>query len=239
MSLGDVMGFIERTARWADRKTFDYLPVWYPEHMRKGLFYKSNWSEPQMNRNRQSGVSVHKAEGNLYANKALTQALGLTSTSRPNWSCCHIWGVDDARYQVSNSVVQDRRYYSCIANMVLLPTPLKAFTDVMPEVKAMLRVCALHLYDWYCEHPDVAEAARQVVDWSDWEDYPASWPRADKPSVPLGLVPFSGAIAKSADRRRAAIWKNLRTAGPHYPRQEVRDALSYWRIDLQPTDAPS
>lgn len=229
------MGLIERTARWVDRETFDYLPVWYPEHARKGFFYKSNWSEPQMNRDRQSGNSVHKVEGNLYANKALTQALGLRSKSRRNWSCCHIWGIDDARYQTSNSIVQDRRYYSCIANMVLLPTPLKAFTDVMPEVKTMLRVCALHLYGWYCDHPDVADAAREVMDWSDWDYYPVSWPRSDKSSLPLGLVPFSGTIAKAADRRRASIHNDLHHAGPYYPRQEVKDVLSHWGVDLRPT----
>lgn len=39
-------------------------------------------------------------------------------------------------------MVQDHQFYSCVANMVLLPAPLKAFTDAMPEVKAMLRVCS-------------------------------------------------------------------------------------------------
>lgn len=120
LSLADVMGLIERTARWVDPKTFEYLPVWYPEHARRGLFYKANWCEPQMNRNRQTGVSIHKSEGNTHANKALTLALGLRAGERPNWSCCHIWGVDDASYQVSNAVVQDRRFFSCVANMVLL-----------------------------------------------------------------------------------------------------------------------
>jgi hypothetical protein len=49
--------------------------------------------------------AVHKAEGNRYANEALTLALGLRKKMRPNWSCCHIWGVDDARYQLSNVVI--------------------------------------------------------------------------------------------------------------------------------------
>ena len=74
-----------------------------------------------------STKGTHKQEGNLGANKALTHALGLRSDDRPNWSCCHIWGVDDARYQSVNLVVQDHRFFSCVGNMVLLPTPLKAF----------------------------------------------------------------------------------------------------------------
>lgn len=46
LGLADVMRLIERTARWVDPQTFKYLPVWYPEHARRGLFYKGNWSEP-------------------------------------------------------------------------------------------------------------------------------------------------------------------------------------------------
>lgn len=232
LSLADVMGLIERTARWVDPKTFDYLPVWYPEHARRKPFYKANWTEPQMNKNRETGLSVHKLEGNLYANKALTTALGLRAKERPNWSCCHIWGIDDELYQSSNSVVQDRRFYSCVGNMVLLPTPLKAFTDVMPEVKMMLRVCALHLYSWSCEHDDVHATAQRVAEWNDWAAYPASWPRPNKPTFPLGLGQFSGRVKKAADRRRDAIRKDLLKAGPHYPRYDVESTLEHWKVIL-------
>lgn len=119
------MGLIERTARWVDPATFRLLPVWYPEHARGAPFYKDNWSEVQFNKNRQTGHTEHKREVNTYANKALTRALGLRSDDRPNWSCCHIWGVDDSLYQQSNIIVRDHCFYSCVANMVLLPTPLK------------------------------------------------------------------------------------------------------------------
>ncbi len=60
----------------------------------------------------------------------------------------------------------DRRFFSCVANMVLLPAPLKAFTDVMTEVKMMLCVCAIHLYGWFCDHEEVADVAVQVQNWS-------------------------------------------------------------------------
>lgn len=232
LALPDLMGLLERTARWVDPKTFKYLPVWYPEHARRTLFYKANWSEPQMNCNRQTGVSVHKHEGNTHANKALTRALGLRSRERPNWSCCHIWGVDDAFYQVSNAVVQDRRFFSCVANMVLLPTPLKAFTDVMDDVKMMLRVCALHHYGWLCDHEEVADLAGQVADWANWDAYPKSWPKPDRKTAPLGTVKFSPRIKTAADRRKAAIRKDLASAGPYYPKEEVRKALDYWSISL-------
>lgn len=232
LSLADVMGLIERTARWVDPETFKYLPVWFPEHARRSLFYKANWSEPQMNRNRQTGDSIHKTEGNLHGNKALTLALGLRARERPNWSCCHIWGIDDGLYQTSNAVVQDRRYFSCVANMVLLPTPLKAFTDVMTEVKMMLRVCALHLYGWSCDHEEVADVADQVAEWGNWDAYPESWPKPGRPSLPLGTAKFSSRVKDAADRRKAAIRMDLVSAGPHYPRDEVRKVLDYWSISL-------
>jgi hypothetical protein len=91
IGVGEIARLIERTARWVAPETFRLLPVWYPEHARRRHFYKAGWSEPQMNKSRTTGASVHKAEGNVYANKALTLALGLRQSTRPNWSCCHIW----------------------------------------------------------------------------------------------------------------------------------------------------
>jgi len=129
-------------------------------------------------------------------------------------------------------VVQDRRFFSCVANMVLLPTPLKAFTDVMTEVKMMLRVCALHLYGWSCDHEEVSGIAGQVAEWANWEAYPESWPKPDRASLPIGTVKFSARIKGSADRRKAAIHEDLASAGPHYPRDEVRTVLDYWKISL-------
>lgn len=228
LSLGEIMRLIERTARWVHPATFRLLPVWYPEHSRRGLFYKANWSEPQLNRNQQTGVAVHKHEGNNYANRALTHALGMRGGDRPNWSCCHIWGVDDPTFASSNVVVQDARFYSCVANMVLLPTPLKAFTDVMPEVKQMLRACAFYTYAWRCDHEalgetDLEQQARDLA-------YPASWPRHAGDHVPPGTVRLTDAIARDAGRRLARIRHDLDHAGRFYPREQVRAVLAYWRI---------
>lgn len=228
LSVQEIASLIERTARWVSPETFHRLPVWYPEHTRRGAFYKENWSTPQLNRNRQTGASVHKHEGNLYANKALTHALGLRSRNRPNWSCCHIWGVDDDKYGATNVVVQDPRFYSCIGNMVLLPTPLKAFTDVMPEVKAMLRACALHTYGWRCDHEDLGVVPLDHVT-SD-SAYPASWPQKVGDAPPPGTVAMTPDIARDADRRLAKIREDLKFAGPHYPREQVLEALRYWNL---------
>ena len=228
----DIMRLIERTARWVDPETFRMLPVWYPEFSRGAYFYNKNWSEPRMNINRETGHKEHKREGNLYANKSLTHALGFRSKERPNWSCCHIWGLDDERYQLANSVVQNPRYYSCVANMVLLPMPLKAFTDAMPEVKAMLRICANQLYGWHCGHESVTDAVLAIARWTDWTTYPQSWPRPGFVSRPLGLMELNDKIARDAKRRLDSIKRDLTNAGAHYPREQVKQTLDYWKIRL-------
>ncbi len=232
IQLSEIMRLIEHTARWVDPETFRLLPLWYPEHARRSYFYKKNWSEPLMNKNRQTGHTEHKREGNVHANKALTQALGLRSDDRPNWSCCHIWGIDDAQYQEANAIVQDRRFFSCVANMVLLPTPLKAFTDTMWEVKAMLRICARYVYDWHCDHEGAGDALATVEGWTDWSAYPESWPRANRASSPRGVAKLDDGIRESAARRLQHIRNDLKNAGAHYPRDEVREALAYWKIEI-------
>src|SRR5260370_5902035 len=146
MSLREIASLIERTAQWVATETFRLLPLWFPEYARREPFYKSNWSEPQLNKSRATGQIVHKSEGNVHANEALTLALGLRKKLRPNWSCCHLWGLDDASFQRSNVVVMDRCFFSCVGNMVFLPTPLKAFTATVPEVKPMFRICPPTLY---------------------------------------------------------------------------------------------
>ena len=185
-----------------------------------------------MNKSRATGHSVHKAEGNIHANSALTLALGLRKKLRVNWSCCHIWGIDDASYQLSNAVAQDHRFFSCVGNMVLLPTPLKAFTDTMPGVKAMSRICARNLYGWQCDHQSLAEANELLDRWDNWSGYPESWPRKAGEKRPRGVVELSPAIRASAEKRLAGIRNDLANAGPFYPRDTVRAALAYWRIDL-------
>jgi hypothetical protein len=231
----EIASLIERTARWVDPATFKLLPVWFPEHARGRHFYKGNWAEPQMNTKRSSGVASHKVEGNIYANQALTLALGLRKSSRPNWSCCHIWGLDDSKYQSANAVVQDRRYYSCIANMVLLPTPLKAFTDTMPDVKAMLRICARSIYNWSCDHESLSAVHGALDAWTDWDAYPASWPRTSGDcKKPLGLVALTPEIEYAATKRLANIRDEIQHAGSHYPRDEVHRVLDYWKIRLTP-----
>ena len=233
--LAQVMKLIEQTARWVDPEVFKVMPVWYPESARRAPLYKANWSERLSNTNKGSGESAPKNETNENANRALTLALGLKPDGRTNWSCCHVWGVDDAAYQASNVVVQDPRFYSCVANMVLLPTPLKAFTDSMPEVKMMLRHCAANLYAWRCDH-EVLDSSSPDDDWVQWPAYPKSWPRRAHEKMPLGVRRMNPAIRSNIAARLSKIRNDVEHAGPMYPRKQVRTVLSYWR---QTTDCRS
>lgn len=227
MSLAEIMRLIEKTAMWVSRETFQYLPVWFPEMARRDLMYKQNWSAPQLNTNRASGESVHKQVANESANKALTWALGMKTKERPNWTCCHIWGVDDPYFQRSNSLVADKRFFSCVGNMVLLPTPLKAFTDAMPEVKAMIRIAAEDYYQWAPQHDDVA-STNYRRERCDWEAFPESWRGVSSINVLPNVVPFNGGIKRKADARLTRVLSDVQSAGQFYPTESVKEVLRYW-----------
>jgi hypothetical protein len=130
--------------------------------------------------------------------------------------------------------VQDPRYFSCVANMVWLPTSLKGFTDTLPEIKAMLRVCSFHLYGWACEHESVVAQAEQVR--SGWtpDYYPKSWPWAEQPGMlPSGTAPFTSRIEREIAKRKSKMRSDLASADYlHYPKAEVEEALRFWKVDL-------
>ncbi len=106
--------------------------------------------------------------------------------------------------------------------------------DTLPEIKAMLRVCAFHLYGWACEHPSVAEQAAKVT--SGWipDGYPKSWPSPDRTGVlPPGAAPFSERIAREIAKRKRKIKADIENAAfLHYPKEEVLDVLKFWGIEL-------
>jgi hypothetical protein len=95
----------------------------------------------------------------------------------------------------------DRRFFSCVANMVLLPTPLKAFTDTMPDVKAMLRICARNLYGWPSDDHEFLATNAALDKWTEWNSFPQSWPRTPREKLPLGVVELSPTIRACAESR--------------------------------------
>jgi hypothetical protein len=119
--------------------------------------------------------------------------------------------------------------------MVWLPTPLKGFTDTIPEVKSILRVCAFHLYGWVCGHPSVAGEAKRVRSGAIPEGYPKSWPTPERPSVvPLGTAPFNDRVARQIAKRKLKFKADIENLSlTHYPRIEVLEVLKFWGIELE------
>ncbi|SMF52302.1 hypothetical protein SAMN06265365_1178 [Tistlia consotensis] len=224
-----VMEMIARTARWVHPDTFRALPVWCPDTARGRPRYDATWSRVLV-----SARGVEKVEENIRAGTALVEALGVKTRPKPrNWTVCHIWGYDDDAFAGRSNVVQDPRFYSCIGNMVWLPTPLKGFTDAVPQIKECLRVCAFHLYGWACEHDDVRAGAARVRSGAIPEGYPDTWPTAARRCLPPGTAPFTERVSASVVRRKARIRAQLDDAGlVHYGREDVRAVLRFWRVEL-------
>jgi hypothetical protein len=229
-----VVELIERTARWVHPETFRALPVWAPHTARGRPLYDAKWTRRYTNTRKSTGVTAEKFEGNVAALKALVAALDVASPKPKNWTVCHIWGYDDPSFAQRSNVVQDPRYFSCVANMVWLPTSLKGFTDTLPEIKAMLRVCSFHLYGWACEHPSVADQAAKVR--SGWipDRYPKAWPSLDRLGVlPPGTAPFAARIELEIAKRKQKIKADLANAAfLHYPKDEVLEVLKFWNVSL-------
>jgi hypothetical protein len=158
------------------------------------------------------------------AARALIAALG--TRKRTQLDCVPHLGVDDPGFQRTNRIVSDRRFYSCVANMVWLPTPLKGFTDAVPDVKRILRTCAFHLYDWTCQHADVAEEAARVREGPPPDTYPISWPTADRRVLPPGTAPIA---RRKRDLRKMMSDESI----SNFPRYAVRDVLAFWKMDLR------
>jgi hypothetical protein len=226
-----VINLIARTARWVHPDAFRALPVWYPETARGRPIYDAKWTRIYTNTNRSTAAVTDKAEPNIKAGQAFVAALG--SDRRDNWTVCHIWGVDDPKFQKTNNVVRDPMFYSCVGNMVLLPTPLKGFTDSVPEVRSMLRTCAFYLYGWACEHPDVAPQAAQVRSGAIPVGYPDTWPGPSRNIFPPGTALFSSRVAAAIDKRKQEIRRMLDDSSlTEFPRDEVRKVLQSWKVEL-------
>lgn len=230
-NLPTILAMIVRTARWVHPDVFHALPVWYPESARGQPIYDAKYRRQYTNTDRETHATTKKREPNIKAAKALIAALGAKKT--PNWTVCHIWGVDDPTFQKSNRIVRDPCYYSCVGNMVWLPTPLKAFTDAMPEIKAMLRTCAFHLYGWACEHEDVANEARKVRSGPLPTLYPKEWPTSRRRCLPPGTAPFSDQVKKAIEKRKRELRERLgdRTLA-NFPRNQIRRVMRFWKIEV-------
>jgi hypothetical protein len=229
-----VIEIIARTARWVNPETFRRLPVWCPYVARGHRLYDKSWTRQYQNAKRSTGESSGKTEPNIAAGKALVEALGVSRPKPRNWTVCHIWGYDDPSFAEGGIIVRDPRYYSCIANMIWLPTPLKSFTDSLPEVKVMLRTCAFYMYGWACEHETAKVQADAIRAGAMPENYPGNWPGPDRKNVlPPGTAAFTREVEASIIRQKQKIKAMLDDETlTYFPRENVREVLAFWKITL-------
>jgi hypothetical protein len=229
-----IVALIARTARWVHPKTFLELPVWCPWAARGRPLYDKTWQRRTKNTRRDDGSTREKVEANVDAANALVAALGVASPKPRCWTVCHIWGYDDEAFKSQSKIVQNPRYYSCVGNMIWLPTPLKGFTDALPEVKDILRTCAYYLYDWACEDESVEDQVETIRAGLIPPNYPESWPCPDRPDlIPPKTAPFTAGVVDTILMRRARIRSMLADHSlTHFPRDEVRQVLDFWNIDI-------
>ena len=216
-----VLELVVRTARWVHPEVFHQLPLWYPAHRRKMPLFQVDWKTPQM-------VSGKRAiETNFKGQTTLDKALGIPSNQRKNWTCCHIWGYSDETFQTV-SLTNNPRYYTCPANMVQLPAPLKALTDSTPSVQYAIRACAWNLYGWTPDLKDAPEA-KLVRSGHFPDDYPSAWPRSSTDAPPPGVQTLSDQVQRAISKRKRDIKAELdaHAAGrlPEYPAGQVRELL--------------
>ncbi|HEY5347952.1 MAG TPA: hypothetical protein VIJ72_07145 [Rhizomicrobium sp.] len=223
-----VIAMIERTARWVHPRAFRALPIWCPDTARGRPRFDAKWSHQLVN-----GRDVPKVEENIRAAKALVEAMGIPGKKPSNWTVCHIWGYDDEAFAASSNIVKDPHFYSCVGNMVLLPTPLKGFTDAVPEIKKILRTCAYYLYGWACEHGDARAQVEKIRAGDIPDGYPKQWPTATRQTLPKGTAPFTPRVEAAIAKRRREIAERLKEDSYlNYPRNEVRDVLSFWNVEI-------
>lgn len=229
----NAIDLVAKTARWVHPDTFKMMPVWYPALYRGCQRYNREWTKQTFITKRTSGIKTKVTETNVYGQLALKACLGVSKGAWPNWTCCHIWGTDDESHQSVNPVVRDPRFYSCTANMMFLPTPLKALTDSMPRVKRAIRTCGYYLYDWTCElgNPDeIGEIRSGKIP----DDYPDVWPTKHRDKLPPGVVEPPPKLARTIQKRKETISIRLKNKGyKFYPREQVRGVLDYWHINLE------
>lgn len=89
------------------------------------------------------------------------------------------------------------------------------------------------MYGWVCEHPDAVAEAELIKQGVMPEEYPDTWPRAGRRVLPPGTAPFSACVVAAIDKKKREFRRLLEdSALVHYPREQVREVLLYWRVVL-------
>ncbi len=83
-----------------------------------------------------------------------------------NYQTCHIWP----------GLAYKEKCFSAVANIVLLPKYIAAFSDFIPEIQDILKYRAYDLFGWYPEDEGVAQPQEP-------KHYPKIWTKPDSREV--------------------------------------------------------
>ena len=122
---------VAETAIWANPNMHDGTP-WYPNTRR---------CRTAQGEKRGQILDGVKLDDNTYAYQAIKRAVGIPNNCLVGFEACHIWP----------NTCYDPRYYTTIANLVLIPRAIAGVSDHDPEVQAVLQYRSYELYGWYPE----------------------------------------------------------------------------------------
>lgn len=122
---------VAETAIWANPNMHDGTP-WYPNTRR---------CRTGQGEKRGQILDGVKLDDNTYANQAIKRAVGIPSNCLVGFEACHIWP----------NTCYDPRYYTTIANLLLIPRAIAGLSNHDPEVQAVLQYRSYELYGWYPE----------------------------------------------------------------------------------------
>ena len=146
------ISLVAETAIWSSPEVFIELKksnpngTWYPNRRRAKKNEKKGTKQ---------GNIVF--DDNTHARNAIKKATGINEEIK-DYTACHIW----------TKSCYDHRYHTCIANLILVPSPIASLTDHHHHVVECLKFRAFEIYGWY--HEEKETPTRPICYPSNWKD---------------------------------------------------------------------
>lgn len=150
----DLGKLIALTSIWANPKVFDSLR----EQKQYGFWYLNIRRSRHKGEARRQTINGILLDDNSKAKQAIKLATGVKEIT--NYNACHVYPKS----------CYDEKYYTCIANIVLIPVPLAGLTDHHPEIIEILKYKAFELFNWYIGSPPLKPIKYPSI-WKDPADF--------------------------------------------------------------------
>lgn len=206
---------VAETSYWCDPELYKAMPIWYPEAARGNIQYNSEWEKPYLTREK-----AEKKEANQKAKMVMRI---LSGGEISNWTCCHIWGYDDPKFRKVGSPTRTSEYYTCPANLILLPNALSSLTDSLTDLKECLRYHAAMLYNF--KPPAVHLGSSPPA------FYPEKWANNQ-----TNILPITKGVVENIIKRRNEILQDLKKFSVEnklFPWESVIECLKFHGIAVK------